>query len=195
MVDGKTKCTCRIVFSVFAILEFIVFSICMNLMRSYYSYDWGIGVAVDFILLIPFLTLFILFKMEQSGRTLDVRRYSTGFFASQLILMVFLYLLSKIAHYSLLLDGLWNAISVVLVARIAILFLLPRMKKLVLDIYSFVMVSFLCYALAAIVRSEWSVMMESTIAIMVALAFDLIFHVVLYFNGGSVVLEGKKQAQ
>lgn len=95
MLKDKTKSNLRIIFSSIALITFVLFSLCDNLIvneyTSYYTYGWRLGLMNDLFLLIPFAAIFIFSILECKLEHVNRRAYVFGIFILYAVQALFIF--------------------------------------------------------------------------------------------------------
>lgn len=189
MEKNKTKSSLRIIFSAVALIAFVLFSLCDNLMvneyTSYHTYGWRLGVLNDLFLVVPFIALLVFSIMERKLKYISGRVYVVGIFVLYLIQTLMMFFEVGTSDFSIFcctfLGRSSDIVTAILIVRIVMLMLIPIAHKIILKIYSLGMISFFSFALVDILTTDIFYIRSSVQEIIVTLAIDALFHIGLYF--------------
>lgn len=192
MLKNKTKSNLRIIFSSIALITFVLFSLCDNLMvneyTSYYTYGWRLGLMNDMFLLIPFAAIFIFSILECKLEHVNRRTYVFGIFMLFTVQALFIFFGDSTSEFSIFTCSFLGKVSditiAILIIRMVMLFLIPIANKIMLKIYSLGMISFFGIMIIALLTTDSlynRYMHRSMIEIVFSLIVDILFHVALFF--------------
>lgn len=192
MLKNKTKSNLRIIFSSIALITFVLFSLCDNLMvneyTSYYTYGWRLGLMNDLFLLIPFAAIFTFSILECKLEHVNRRAYVFGIFMLYTVQALFIFFGDSTSEFSIFTCSFLGKVSditiAILIIRMVMLFLIPIANKIMLKIYSLGMISFFGIMIIALLTTDSlynRYMHRSMIGIVFSLIVDILFHVALFF--------------
>lgn len=192
MLKNKTKSNLRIIFSLIALITFVLFSLCDNLIvneyTSYYTYGWRLGLMNDLFLLIPFAAIFIFSILECKLEHVNRRAYVFGIFMLYAVQALFIFFGDSTSEFSIFTCSFLGKVSditiAILIIRMVMLFLIPIANKIMLKIYSLGMISFFGIMIIALLTADSlynRYMHRSMIEIVFSLIVDILFHVALFF--------------
>lgn len=192
MLKNKTKSNLRIIFSSIALITFVLFSLCDNLIvneyTSYYTYGWRLGLMNDLFLLIPFAAIFIFSVLECKLEHVNRRAYVFGIFMLYAVQALFIFFGDSTSEFSIFTCSFLGKVSditiAILIIRMVMLFLIPIANKIMLKIYSLGMISFFGIMIIALLTTDSlynRYMHRSMIGIVFSLIVDILFHVALFF--------------
>jgi len=191
MNKNQTKSNLRIFFASLALIAFVLFSLCDNLMvtehTSYYTHTWRAEVMNDLFLSIPFVALLVFAVMERKLLHVCGSVFMAGLFVLYAVQTLFVYACEGTSGFSVLTCSWIGSISEVLAAvsavRLAVLLLLPVAHKTVIKLYSLGMISFLGFFLIGFFTVDNPYFLHAFPQIAISLLVDILFHIALYFFG------------
>lgn len=178
----------RIIFSSVALIAFVIFALCDNLMvneyTTYHTYGWRLGLLNDLFLAIPFVAILAFSIMERKMKHINGRVFVAGIFVLYLVQTMLLWFSDGASEFSIfccvLLGRASEIVTALLIVRIVMLILVPIAHKNMLRFYSLGMIAFMGFALIAILTSDYISMRYSIAETVVALSIDILFHVALF---------------
>lgn len=199
-MKNENKINLRIVFSALALLSFLLFSLCNNLMveeyTSYCTYGWRFRVLNDLFLSVPFILLFTFSLMEQQMKHINQRIFVFGIFFMYFIQTILFLLSSSVRDFSFLCCNLFGQslyfVLALLAARLIFLILIPRAHKSLLKFYSVGMIILLAIALIAVLSTEYFYVRYSVTKTVINLSIDILFHIALFFFSDLLKKENEK---
>lgn len=188
MSNIRMKSNLRILFAIFAFVGFVVFSIYSNLLVNQYAlgtYGWRLGVLNSLFLMMPYLALLTFSIMERVLTQVNRRIYIIGIFALYLIQTVYMFVGGETASFSVFCSPVLGTNSsittIILIARIVVLFLVPVADRIMLKIYSLSMISLFGFSLIVILTSDYYYLRDMMLDVILPLTVDIVFHIALYF--------------
>lgn len=188
MDANKKRNTIRIALSSAALILFVLYALCDNLIvrnyMSYHTYGWRIGVINDIILLIPIAALFIFSICERKLKHVNGRTYIVGVFLLYMLQYVTVKFFSGSSDLSLFCNDILGnfslVVTIVMWARLFMLILLPVAHRIALKLYSVGMIAVFGFAF---IFSLADVAYDGTSAIgyCVSTLVEILFHVALYY--------------
>ena len=192
MLKNKTRSKFRLIFSSLALIAFVVFSLCDNLMvtehTSYYTCAWRLNLINDLFLLFPFVALLVFAVLERKLEYVNGRAYVAGIFALNAIQALFIFLGDSTSDFSFFTCSFIGVISDVaipfVIVRFIILLFIPIADKIMIKLYSLEMIAFFVIIPTALfVTGDLNIrnMHGSMIKFVVAVIADILFHIALFF--------------
>lgn len=189
MEKTNRKSNLRIIFSALALISFVLFALCDNLMvneyTSYHTYGWRLRVLNDLFLAIPFVAILVFSIMERRMKHINGRVFVVGIFVLYFIQTLFILFSSGTADFSIFCCGFLESsselVTALLVVRVVMLVLIPVAQRIMLKIYSAGMISFFGFSLVAILTADYFYMRHSVAEIVITLSIDIVFHIALFF--------------
>lgn len=183
---NKTKSNLRIAVSSIALISFVIFSLCRNLVVTaniYSSYEWHLGLANDIFLVVPFIALFVFSIMERKLKYINGRIYVVGIFSLYLIQTIILGFVNETSDFSIFCSRFvceWsNIVTTIIIVRIIMFVLVTVADKILLKVYSAGMILLFGFALFEIFTTNN--IYNYIPVIVIALIIDILFHTALYF--------------
>lgn len=179
----------RIIFSTIALVSFVLFSLCDNLVvrefNTYHTYGWRLGILNDLFLSISFIGLLVFSIMERKMRHINGRSFVASIFIIYLVQTLLLWFMDGATGFSIFccnfLGKATELVTIILIVRIIALLLIPIAHKNMLRFYSLGMIALFGFAMIAILTSDYFHMRNSIVEIIVSLGVDILFHIALFF--------------
>ena len=180
----------RIIFSAIALVAFVLFTLCDNLIvneyTSYHTYGWRLGVLNDLFLSVPYIALLAFAIIERKMKYIGKRALVAGIFVIYLAQALLMTFSNGISDFSLFCcEYVGRGLSLTIVAffitvRIVMLLLVPITSKNVLKLYSIGMIAFLGYSMVTILISDYLHTAHAVAVNAIALSIDIMFHIALF---------------
>ena len=203
MKNNKINSNLRIAFSSIALISFVLFSLCNNLIvtehSSYYTYEWRVGVINDIFLFVPYAALLIISLIERKLKYISPCVYVAEIFSLNIIQTAIMGFVDEASDFSIFCCGTLGRSpvfsDVFIIVRLAMLVLtLIKPHKIILKIYSLAMIAFFGTALVATLTSNTayiSYIYSSRPEIIAELAVDILFYIALFFFNDLMVSNNK----
>ncbi len=201
-MSSKTKSNLRIIFSSIALIAFVVFSLCDNLMvreyTSYHTYGFRMGLLNDIFLLIPFVALLLFSILERNLQHINRRIYVIGIFFIYLVQSLFMLFSDSVGEFSIFTSSyvgrLSELVTAILIIRAIMLILLPIAHKNMLRLYSLGMICFLGFAMFAALSSNYLYLQYSVTEVVIAILIDIVFHIALFLFSDCLDSENESES-
>lgn len=179
----------RIIFSAIALVAFVLFTLCDNLIvneyTSYHTYGWRLGVLNDLFLSVPYIALLVFSIMERKMKRISKRAFVAGIFVIYLAQALLMAFSNGMSEFSIFCCGYvgrgLTLVTFFITVRIVMLLLVPMARKSILKLYSIGMIAFFGYSMVTILISDYLHTAHAVAVNAIALSIDIMFHIALFF--------------
>lgn len=196
-MNKTTRKNARVIFSAIAVLACVTYMVLEPVRASEayrYTFGWRSGIFNNVFLFIPFLALVVFSFMEKELKHVNKRNFVIGIFFLHLVQSILAFFGNHLTSFDLFINYALKDDSVlvytILIARVMMLFLVPKANAGILKGYSLGVIGVMLGILGISVFHMF-LLGERSYMLMISMMPELVFHLALYFFGDLMTADNK----